>query len=287
MSTQTDTINASEAERVVFDHAGGQLLSSAEAAEFTKVPVENDDDAGAAAWLIKNNSWNLAYVHVHESVWKELVAKVSQGRILVRFSSEGFHPMPLESANPLCLRCLRKTEELRDTEEANDVGRLSEAVLKPDAFEQLGKGTAVPPELAGLISFSEPHRLRSLETLLAAILAAWASDGKDAESRKKAKDALGLEMQPPAPPEGFTKRRSLWRHLGWEESPEGLAHGVDNLKEDLAWELGVEKLANDPGLEVPLREFADLVFAGSADEEIGVDDVVNCFTAVHNYLKKL
>ncbi|MCP5538493.1 MAG: hypothetical protein H7A51_19965 [Akkermansiaceae bacterium] len=287
MSTQTDTINASEAERVVFDHVGGQLLSSAEAAGFTKVPVENDDDAGAAEWLIKHSSWNLAYVHVHEPEWQELVAKVSQGRILVRFSSDGFHPMPLESANPLCLRCLRKTEELRDTEEANDVGRLSEALLKQDAFKQLGKGTVVPPELAGLISFRIPHRLRALEATLGAFLAAKAASAGDADLLRGVCDALQINGDLPQPPEGFTRMQSIWRHLNIVVEPdEKFKESLAALERDLSEELGVDDFKGHPSLGLALKDLSEKLSSSQGDDELDSKVALEAFKKTRDYLRK-
>jgi len=287
MNALTETINLEIHERVVFDHDGAQLSTSAEAAGFAKVPVKNDDDAGAAEWLIGNTSWKLAFVHIHEPEWKKLVGKVAQGRILVRFSSEGFRPMVPEEVNPLCLRCLRKTEELRDSDQEIDVKRLSEGLSKANAFEQLGKGTVVPPELEGLISFRIPHRLRAIETALGAFLAAKVESTSDAELRRELRAELHVEGDLPRPPKDFTQLRSLWRHLSIVAEPDGrFRESLADLGRDLSEELGVHDFKGHPSLGVALKDLSEKLSNPQGNDELDSKVALEAFKQTRDYLRK-
>jgi len=287
MNTQTDTTIVPQNKCVVFDHDGTQLLKSAKAAGFQQIAVDLSDDVGAAKWLIEDETWKIAFVHIREQQWLSLVAKVAPNKILLRFSSEGFHPTPLENSKPLCLRYLRKTSQLRDTEEATDMKLLLDTLLQDDAVERLRMGVTVPTKLAGFISFRIPHRLRAIETTLGALLCAWASAADDAKSRNDARAALQIDAALPAPPKDFTHLRSVWRHLGISEKSEKCALDLAELREELSAELGVENFSSHPAIGSVLKKFMNTISEPNPDFEMDLADTISCFSAVRDYLKSL
>jgi|GEM_PF-3389009 len=265
--------------RVVFDHDRGTMFRFATGHSFVTIPVGQREDELACCWLLDEcHSWTIAFLHIDELQWKKLVDGAPKGKVLVRFSTSGYHPAELEKSEALCLRCLKKTTKLS----SSDIGTLV-AVLN-DSTDILRK-RQVPSGLADLISFREPHRLRSLETLLGAVMAAWSLGHKGADERKKAKEALCLDMTPPVPPDGFTERSSLWRHLGFSQDATKVDSYVIKMTDELSLELGVKDLLDDPKLGRPLTDLLVSLSQKPYDEEVDFAVAVRSFNALRRYLK--
>jgi len=266
----------------VFDHADTKLgkfakLSGCIEIKTTKQGDARDEEVGD--FLLNETDWNIAFLHINPVPWLKLVEELKGDFVIVRFSREGHPPTPPQGANSLCLHCIKKISEI--TQE--DITSLLAALSDDDVRKSLRVG--IPSSIQHLIPFREPHRLRSLEILLGGLLAAWSRGSDNAKTQEKANTALKLEAVPPAPPDGFTLRKSLWRHLGISSHPDEFDVSVERLKEDLGNELGVEQFATDPNLGGALRDLCETLFQPETKKEIDVDTAILCFVKLRDYLE--
>jgi hypothetical protein len=275
---------------VVFDHDHGHLQKTSKNAGFQEVPVgaieREQQDQAACKWLLANREqWKIAFLHINDPEWKRLLAGAHDGRVLVRFSSQGFHPLPPERTDPLCFRCLRKTTELRANEDANDIAILLEALRCGADIAILRDGKRTPESLSGLVSFKEPHRLRAVRIVLAALLTAIASGHHDAKQRKIAEEALKLDaLAHLFPPEGFTRIRSIRRQLGLIGEQAEVEAGIQRLVKELASELGRDALAGASPLESSLSDLLADLRTVNEESEINAIKVAKCYTFLGQYL---
>jgi hypothetical protein len=284
------SMNPSPVANVVFDHDHASLERTAKSVGFVPVPLVGAgqaEDASAAGWLIENSDkWDIAFVHIREAEWKALLAADLTERAIVRFSSEGFRPMLLEHRDPLCLRFLRKTSEIRDTQERNDIVIMREALLSPEVRKILCNGRIVPPSLGGLISFREPNRLGSVRMVLEAVLYAWSTGISGSDRQEAAMNALALEACPSiSPPEGFTSIPTIRQEIGVAAGSESSAR-LKALEADLAAELGKEFLGRANLLESNLLSLVSALAHDGHDKEIDIQVVVDCYAGIGHYLER-
>ena len=269
-----------EAKYWVFDHDFGTLRSLAEKQGFSEVltvGAGTEIEQEASGFLIKNPNWKVAFVHILDDPWTALCNLVPDGLIVVRFSKEGFPPTPPEGVHGLCIRCLKKIHKLTPT----DLKVLKEHL--PPAIEGL-KNRLIPEQLAHLISFEEPHRLRALHTVLLGVLAVWASDPTEQIWRGKAQKKLGNISIPPLPSEKLDHRKALWRFLGLKGSESKLTDaGAADFRRKVAGELGV-KIENF-GEKKEIAELIEDILNGNPDEIPNHETVLTGWDAIDSFLK--
>ena len=276
---------------VVFDHDHGHLQTTSQAAGFQLVEVgyneKEQQDAVAAKWLIENQgSWEIAFLHIDDPEWKKLVEETPKGNILVRFSSQGFRSRQIEKADPLCIRCLRKTTELKATEETNDILILLGSLRNPSDLEVLRDGKRTPLPLAGLVAFKEPHRLRAMRILLEAVLTAFAMGDNDPEKRSIAAGALNLPVpEELAPPLGFTNIGSIRRQLGITGDHAAVKAGIESLRQELASELDRDNLHGDGGIGDSLAALLNDLVSSSGDQKVDAEKVADCYALFGQHLR--
>lgn len=268
---------------VVIDHDQDLLWSEAKNLGFTSPPDSITNDEQACSWLLENQKdWDIAFVHIIEPEWKELIGQAWPDKLLVRFSSEGFAPGQLEKEVPICLRCLKKTTDLKSMEERNDLQTFISALTCRDDVAAIRNGL-VPESLTGLCSFREPHRLRSLEIILSGVLVAWSVGTTD--PARRAREVLGLSNARLTPPADFCSRVSLLRNLGLQDtSCTALECFLSELKADLSAEVGCEDYTECRELGSKLDELVEWLANGRCKAEIPQNIAIGTFTAIRAWL---
>lgn len=260
---------------IVFDHDHGLLENLAKAHDFQ--PTEATRDEPAAAELATGD-WAVALVHIDPEPWRMLCESVSDERVLVRFSTQGFPPIPPQGTHVLALHCLKKTSDL----EFDDIAALTTEFSHADAVSEFREGI-IPQRLQQLIAFEQPHRMRALHILLQGVLAFWASNPPGSQYGKEAARLLGISSIPKLPKVNITQMSILWRGLGLE------ADGVVNPQSKRTFRDGV------------LRELGLKDFEGASDIDILINHILESremdiirpdlalpgFKAIDNFVCKL
>jgi hypothetical protein len=232
-------------------------------------------DSLAATAILNDESWKVAVVHIGDPEWATLSKSCPKYKSLLRFSSQGFRPRPLEPSEGLCVHCLVSTKRI--TKE--DLDTLVLLIQDPVIREGLRKGI-IDERLSCFISFRLPHNLRALFAMLQAVLAYWSQNctGKLAGDAEK---LLGASFKGTQSPRGIDLRESFWRHLSIDTSSV-LAFSIDGnrFRREIAAELG--------GLDqrTAISELVDDMLTGRGDECPNPETVLSTFPVIEKYVTK-
>lgn len=273
----------------VFDHlTDGKLgrLASSEALKFQPIaPTQYGDqeDESAKDCLIADTQWEIAFVHIDDAPWHALCeAKNVVGRVIVRFSTEGYPPMPRQGASAICLHCVKRIDELTD----EDLRALKDALTKKEVLEGFLQDH-VPNGIRHLIKLVAPKNLVALHILLQGVLATWAANsGGDSETKHRtdrARELLHLtDTALAAAPSGLDERRTLWKALGLEVSGAVDAELGKTFRTVIAEESGVASLE---GIK-ELQNLVESVLCGDADATPDSEAVFEGFTCLEKMVTR-
>jgi hypothetical protein len=256
---------------VVFDHDHGKLENLAKEAGFHVLDVDNDDEEVVS---LSSSSWKLAFVHIGKDQWRELCESISDERVMVGFSSQGFPPTFPEGKHMLALRCLKKTSDLREA----DISTLAAVCSREGAVREFRSGH-IPRSVHTLIAFVEPHRLRALHILLQGALALWASDAGNPDYQEASK-LLGVTSIPGLATKEIVHMKVLWKGLGLPADPVISSESKKVFREGVLQELGSEGFSGAPEVEKLLRH----ILGSKENEDIDSRIALSGFKEIDKFL---
>jgi hypothetical protein len=277
ISTGIKSMSKAISEVVVFDRDHGLLERLSVEAGARK--IETRDSAEAVAELL-NCSWKVAFVHIKQKPWESLCKEteaISGKHALVRFSSQGFPPMPPQRRALLILHCLKKTFRLRQS----DIVSLIDVLTELKSVGALRNGL-IPPSVQDLIAFEQPHSLRALHILMLGVLAYWASDPEHPR-RRDASNLLRLSYIPRLPQRDFTQMENLWRGLGLDITEDVDDRSKKDFRNNVSRELGIRALDQRPDV----KALVNYILESKRDEHIEASQsVLDGFAAIDDFLRR-
>lgn len=266
-------------ESLVFDHAGTSLQSHARKCGFVNIPTTKEGDARdeeAAEHLVAAINWNVAFLHINTKPWQKLTSQLAAPFVIVRFSNEGFPPKRPEGLKALCLRCRKKISEIGEP----DLNALKNVLADAGSIESIRRGV-IPPSIQHMLTFEEPHRLRTFHILLQGVLACWSSDPGNSH-QKDALRLLKIDSIPPLPHQKFTQLATFSAGLGLAGDAAVTAESKEALKQQIARELGCETLQAVPAIDELVSHICD----ADRNSQVSPEFVLCGFQAIDTFLSK-
>ncbi len=265
----------------VFDHDDPKLVQHLEDI-FSRVPTTRggkEKDIEAADILL-HTAWRIAFVHILDDPWQNLCLNTPESRVLVRFSTEGFRPAHPEGAKALCLRCVKKIDQLKP----EDIRALLHSLNDESTCNSI-RNRVIPKPIRHLLLREEPHRLRALHVLMQGILASWASNSGH-KLCGKARRCLRVAAIPPLPSRKIELRSTIRKGLGLSTDVHLSEDGAKALLDEIALELGVEGEEYKP----PIDKLVASICKGESVAAFDENDeaaVFGGFSALDEVFKKL
>jgi len=196
---------------LVFDHDGDRLLELAEKSGCSVIRTSKTGDSkdiDAAQQLLGRSDWKVAFLHINPEPWDDVVSNAPKGRVIFRFSGEGFPPRRPLINDAMCIFCNKRIDDIQQ----DDIDTLMTVLDSDEICENLRKGR-IPKSIGHLIAFERPHHLQSLMILIQGILASIAADPEKSGS-KEARECLGLSAIPVIPSQVTINKRIIRQALG-------------------------------------------------------------------------